>query len=370
MRIFKKAMKALLYFLGAIFAVILIALAVLWLKSPGTAQAITDENGQEVSGSISTIETIMLGGIEQSMIIRGKDRTNPVMLFLHGGPGSPEYAFIRQTNLGLEDHFVMVYWEQRGSGKSFAADIPLETMTLPQFVADTKELSEVLITRFDQDKIFLMGHSWGTVMGVTAAQQYPELYHAYFGLGQVGYQYEGERLSLEWAQARALEVNDTKAIEALSALALPTADADLDIWLPYIATQRRYLDRLGGGVVRDSSGTLQLLQMIMGTPEYTMTDKLNYLRGSLFSITSLKTAIMQTNLIEDVPKLDIPVFILQGAFDYQTPYPLARAFYDQLESPQKAFYTFENSAHSPNMEEPERFNTIVREHAENILSGG
>ena len=370
MRILKKAAKALLYLVGAILAATLIALVVLWLKSPGIAQAITDENGQEVSGSISTIETVMLGGVEQSLIIRGRDHTNPVMLFLHGGPGSPEYAFIRQTNPDLEDHFVMVYWEQRGAGKSFSADIPPETMTLNQFVSDTRELSEMLITRFGHDKIFLMGHSWGSVMGVGTAQQFPELYHAYFGIGQVGYQYEGERISLDWAQARALEENDTKTIKALSALSIPADDADPNMWISHVMTERRYLDRLGGGTVHDSIGMLKILQMVLETPEYTMTDKLNFFRGSLFSMTNLWTAIMHTNLIEEVPKLDLPVFILQGAFDYQTPYPLARVFYDQLEAPQKEFYTFENSAHSPNMEEPMRFNAIILEHAESILSGG
>ena len=137
--------------------------------------------GKTLSGSISTIERITLGGQEQYLIIRGADTSKPVMLFLHGGPGSPETAFMKKTNLAIEKDFIMVYWEQRGAGKSYSKNMQPESMNIPQFVSDTRELSEYLAARFKQDKIYLMGHSWGSFLGIVTAYQHPELFHSYFG---------------------------------------------------------------------------------------------------------------------------------------------------------------------------------------------
>lgn len=153
----KKIGKVLLYIVGVLLIVLLIITAFLWIKSPGKAQPITDAQGQVIPGSISTIEKVMLGGVEQYLIIRGADSTKPVMLFLHGGPGSPEYPFIRTTNPDLEKDFVMVYWEQRGAGKSYSKDLDVKSMTLAQMISDTRELSQILAARFGQEKIYLMG---------------------------------------------------------------------------------------------------------------------------------------------------------------------------------------------------------------------
>jgi pimeloyl-ACP methyl ester carboxylesterase len=120
-----------------------------------------DANGSELEGSISTIEKVEVGGIQQGLIIRGEDITKPVLLFLHGGPGTPEFAVLQESDLNLEKNFVVVYWDQRGAGLSYASDIPAATMNVDQLIEDTKELSEILKTRFDEEKLFLMGHSWG-----------------------------------------------------------------------------------------------------------------------------------------------------------------------------------------------------------------
>jgi len=162
----------------------------------GHAQPIVDADGVEIPGSISTVERITLGGLDQGLIIRGRKADAPVMLFLHGGPGSPEYAFMRQTSRGLEDDFVMVYWEQRGAGMSFAG-VAAEDLTLEKMLADTAELATILAERFGKEKVFLMGHSWGSLLGMSTIRIHPELFHAYFGVGNVASQYEGERLSLE-----------------------------------------------------------------------------------------------------------------------------------------------------------------------------
>jgi pimeloyl-ACP methyl ester carboxylesterase len=138
------------------------------------------------------------------------------MLFLHGGPGSPEAAFMKYFNRDIEKDFVMVYWEQRGAGKSYSKDIPVESMNMAQFISDTRELSEYLSERFQQDRIFIMGHSWGSLLGIMTAYKHPELFRAYFGIGQVAHQFRGEQISFEWAKEQAHKHNNKKSAEKLA----------------------------------------------------------------------------------------------------------------------------------------------------------
>ncbi len=202
--ILKIITRVVLFIIGGILVVIIALAIALWVLSPGDADPITDINGKALPGSISSIEKITLGGQEQYLIIRGADSTKPVMLFLHGGPGFPEFALLKEYNSAIENDFVMVYWEQRGAGKSFSKYIPAESLNITQLISDTRELSEILAMRFKQDKIYLMGHSWGSFLGILSAYQHPELYHAYFGVGQFCNQYEGEKVALDWVKEQAI----------------------------------------------------------------------------------------------------------------------------------------------------------------------
>ncbi len=143
----KRIIKAGLWITGGVLVVFTGLFIALWLISPGKPEPIKSMNGNVREGSISVIEKIALGGEEQYIIIRGADTTKPVMLFLHGGPGNPEIAFMRHFNPGIEDDFIMVYWEQRGAGKSYTKDTPVESMNIARFIADTRELSVYLSKR-------------------------------------------------------------------------------------------------------------------------------------------------------------------------------------------------------------------------------
>lgn len=357
----KKIGKVLFYIVGALLIVLLIVTAFLWIKSPGKAQPITDSQGQVIPGSISTIEKVMLGGVEQYLIIRGADSTKPVMLFLHGGPGSPEYPFIRTTNPDLEKDFVMVYWEQRGAGKSYSKDLDVKSMTLAQMISDTRELSQMLSARFGQEKIYLMGHSWGSFLGILTSYQHPELFHAYFGIGQVCDQYRGEMVSFEWVKEQAKANNDEKSLKKLSAMTFPDTLASIDTWINHLMYERLYVSKYGGGVTREVTGMWPVVKLIFTTKEYTLGDKINYMKGSMFSLRYLMPDVLNTNLSAKIDSMQVPVYIFQGKYDYQTPYIVAKDFFDQLKAPVKEFYTFENSAHSPVMEEIEKFNSIILE---------
>jgi len=356
-----KILKVLLYIVGILLGITIVLAVLLWVKSPGTADPIKDLNGKTIPGSISVIEKIPLGGLEQTVIIRGADSTKPVMLFVHGGPGSPEFAFLKSTNRDIEKDFVMVYWEQRGAGKSYTKQIPVKSMNVAQFIADTREVSLYLAHRFKKDKIYIMGHSWGSLLGILTAYHYPELYYAYFGIGQVCSQYKGEKMSFEWVKEQARQQNNTKAIGKLSAMTFPDSLANSTTWGDYLMTERNYVSQFGGGVAHTMTSMLPIVRMLLNTREYTFSDKMNYMPASMFSLNHLWPEVMQKNLFREIDSMRIPVYIFQGRYDNQTPYPLARDFFNQLKAPKKEFYTFENSAHSPMMEEVDKFNAIIRE---------
>jgi pimeloyl-ACP methyl ester carboxylesterase len=360
----KKILRIVLYIISGLVVIILLLAALLWIKSPGKAVPFKNTSGETLPNSISVIEKISLGGLEQYIIIRGADTTKPVMLFLHGGPGSPEIAFMKHFNTDIENDFIMVYWEQRGAGKSYSKDIPLETMNFAQFISDTHELSQYLTERFGKEKIYLMGHSWGSLLGILTTYQHPELYHAYFGIGQVAHQYKGEQISFEWVKEQALALNDTKAYKELSSLSFPDSTATADIWMNFLMKERKYVNKFGGAM-QNMKSMWPMIKMVLNTKEYTFSDKLNFSIGNIFSLKNLWLDVINTNLNVSIDSMQIPVYIFQGIHDYQTPYSVAKDFFDNLKAPKKEFITFDNSAHSPLMEEVNKFNEFVRSIAQN-----
>jgi pimeloyl-ACP methyl ester carboxylesterase len=365
----RKLLKTLMYVITAIVMIFTLVMVAVWVKSPGVTEPITDADGNQMEGSITEIEKVTLGGQEQYLIIRGVDKTKPVMLFLHGGPGSPEVAFINHFNPAIENDYVMVYWEQRGAGKSYSKDIPPESMTLQQLISDTHELSEYLIKRFNREKIFIMGHSWGSLLGMLTAYQYPELYLAYFGIGQVCHQFKGEQISYNWTLDQAIKRKDTKAVETLNNLSFPDSTAGIDQWKNFLLMERRFVNRFGGGTTREITGMWPLVKLVMNSGIYTFSEKMNYMNSSMFSLESMWLDVINTNFFSSIDSMKVPAYFFQGRYDYTTPYPLAKEFYQQLKAPQKDFFIFENSAHSPIMEEPEKFNAILKGLTEKSLSG-
>lgn len=176
---------------------ILVGTLLAW--SPGKPELFLDENGRPLAGSISEKIHVIINGVEQGMFIKSKDKMNPVLLFLHGGPGMPETAWSSQSYPSvLEDDFTVCWWEQRGSGLSFNPDIPPETLTVEQLIADTLEVTDYLRKRFGQEKIYLMGHSFGSFIGIQAAARAPQLYIAYIGVAQVSQQLNSEKLAYKY----------------------------------------------------------------------------------------------------------------------------------------------------------------------------
>lgn len=194
---------------------ITITAAILYKMRDGTTPPFLDQRGKRLSGSIVSLQKIELGGMEQWILIRGKDVSNPVLLWLHGGPGAAQMPVARYFNGALEDHFTVVQWDQRGAGKSNPTDFDESSMTFQQFLDDAHDLTLYLKARFGQDKIYLVGHSWGSQMGIQLAQAYPQDYYAYVGVSQVvnsalaeemGYAWLAERIEADGSENRLREL--------------------------------------------------------------------------------------------------------------------------------------------------------------------
>jgi pimeloyl-ACP methyl ester carboxylesterase len=192
---------------------VLILVGVLLVSSPGKPEPFLDKDGKPLTGSISEKIHVNINGVEQGMFIKGKDKTKPVLLFLHGGPGMPEYAISRKYPIVLEDNFVVCWWEQRGAGISYSPDIPLETMTFEQLISDTIEVTNYLRKRFGQEKIYLMAHSGGSFIGIQAAARAPELYNAYIALAQISNQLESEKRAYKYMIEQFTRLGDKRMLE-------------------------------------------------------------------------------------------------------------------------------------------------------------
>ena len=355
----KKVLRVIGYIFVSLIGLFLIGVGILWLYSPGTPDIIVDKNGEEILGAFSAIEKIDVNGTEQYLIMRGVDTTKPIILFLHGGPGAPEYPFFK--NKGLEEKFLMVYWQQRGAAKSYANDLLGSEMTVPQLISDADVVASYLRTRFQREKIYLMGHSWGTFLGTLLVHQHPYHFHSYIGIGQVANQYEGERLSFEWLKAQALAAENRSDIEKLTPLKFPEISDGFDTWFEFLSVTRPLVTEYGGGMVRENTSSLDIRKYyFLKTPELTIREKFNIRKGFEFSLKYLFDDVLHANL-SDIDSLSIPVHILQGVHDYQTPSETAKDFFDRIKAPEKHFYPFENSGHAPFLAERAKFNeTIAR----------
>ena len=363
----RKAIRMILIIPAVLFLCVLFLVGILLAMSPGKPQPFLDENGDVLPGSISEKIRININGVQQGMFIKSKDVNNPVFLFVHGGPGMPEYWLTQRYPTGLEDYFTVVWWEQRGAGLSYSPNIPPETMTAEQFVSDTIEVTNYLRKRFSKEKIYLMAHSWGSYIGIQAAAREPDLYYAYIGIGQISHQIQSEQLAYQYALEYYKENGNTNTVRKLEA-APPT----LTVPLPtaYDALRDAYMHGAGIGTTRDMKSVVTgLFLPSWQFREYTVGEKVNLWRGKLFSRSrsfNLWDKMQITDLSQQVTKLEIPIYFLHGVYDYTCAYPLARDYFEKLEAPVKGFYTFENSAHSPMFEEPEKVQKLL---LEDVLTG-
>jgi pimeloyl-ACP methyl ester carboxylesterase len=341
------------------------AVITLWVLSPGTAVPFLDHAGKTLAGSISEKRHVNINGVEQGMFITGKDKTKPVLLFLHGGPGMPEFALAQGYPTVLEDHFVVCWWEQRGSGLSFNTDIPPSTLTQEQLVADTIAVTNYLRSRFAQDKIYLMAHSGGTFFGIQAAARAPELYHAYIGIAQISRQLDSEKLAYTYMIEQFRAAGNSTMVQKLAKIPLSEMQT---MPAAYRALRDDAMHSLGIGTTHKMMSVVSGIFMpIMLSPVYTLREKINIWRGKWSAAsTNMWNELLTTDLAEKVPELDIPVYFISGVYDYTVSYALTKDYFVKLNAPIKGFYSFHHSAHSPLFEEPEKFGQTLQR---DVLAG-
>jgi pimeloyl-ACP methyl ester carboxylesterase len=353
-----------LIFVSILSACLLILVGILLFWShPGKPAPFADENGSPLAGSISEKIRVEINGVEQGMFIKSKDAANPVLLYLHGG--MPDYFLTERYPTGLEDHFTVVWWEQRGSGLSYSPDIPRETMTLEQMISDTLEVTKYLRQRFGEEKIYLMGHSGGTFIGIQAAARAPELYYAYIGVAQMSHQLKSERLAYEYMLQQFKQDGNKDMVRKLEAAPVTMAGGTPDA---YLSLRDPAMHSLGIGTTHDMTSVVSgIFLPSLQSREYTFGEKVDLWRGKSSSgISSLWDEMLTTDLRQQVTELHLPVYFLSGIHDYTVNYTLAKDYFEKLHAPVKGFYTFEQSAHSPLFEESEKMLTIM---LEDVLAG-
>jgi proline iminopeptidase len=333
--------------------VVLIALAVL-VGRPASTDPIVDAAGEPVAGSVAELTRVEVGGRDLALMIRGRSARNPVLLFLAGGPGGSELGAMRRHSQDLEDDFVVVTFDQRGTGKSYDQLDPTSTMTLDQAVADTLEVTHYLRDRFGQEKVYLVGQSWGTILGVLAVQQEPELFAAWVGVGQMVSPVETDttfyRDTLAWAQDR----GDTDLETTLIDNGPPPYDDILDYEVAVSYETEVYPYSHAG----NSEGEGQMSENLL-VEEYTLLEQLHVLGAFIDTFSVLYPQIQDVDFRTQATSLDVPVYLAQGAHEAPGRAEPAQEWFDLLQAPGKAWVTFDSSGHRPLWEQPARFHELM-----------
>jgi pimeloyl-ACP methyl ester carboxylesterase len=303
--------------------------------------------GRSRPGTVAALEPVQVGGAEQWVLLRGIDETNPVVLFLHDGPGLAQILYARQAQSELERAFVVANWDQRGSGLSYDARTPRASMTLDRLVEDTVELSTWLAERFERDRILLAGYGWGSVLGLLAVQRAPELFEAYIGIDQSVDAAEAGKRMFRWAEGEARARGHARATRELAELGPP----------PYPSAERaerlRYWAERLGGAGRRASRRGAIVRGLLEIEEYTIWDLPRYRRGVAFSRSTLGPAAASVDLPSMVSSVAVPTYFVGGRNDRVCDPDIAREYLRVLEAPRKGWAWVEEAGHLLPFEQPD-----------------
>ena len=300
---------------------------------------------------IEVLEQVRIGGSTQWISIRGLNRANPVLLMIHGGPGSPTMPLSWAFQTPWEDFFTVVQWDQRGAGKNFLTADTLalgRTMSVDRMVTDAEEMVDHLRRRLGKDRIVVLGYSWGSQVGLLLARRRPEWLHAYVGVGQATD--GGEEHLYQRLLALAERTGNQQALAELRAIA-PYPGPDPQI--PSIITTRKWARVFNGGWYGRPDFNLYFA-LPDWAPEYSQQEVTASLAGLEWTERMLVGDMFKSGL-GTIEALKVPVVFLMGRHDLHTPYAPAKELFDQIHAPGKKFVTFERSAHFPMFEEPGRF---------------
>lgn len=303
--------------------------------------------GIKGDNSIQALEQVEINGTGHEIMIRGKDKENPVLLVIHGGPGTSEIPYaVKYQNL-LEEDFTVVHYDQRASGKSYQFFEDYSHLSTEVLVDDLLAMTDYISERLGKEKVILMGHSFGTYIGIQAAQKAPEKYEAYIGVGQMSDTVESETDILSYCIEQAQVAGNIEDVAELQKLTGKIKNGDA-------VTPRNYVIKYGGATRLIDNPDGDNVGMLLSS-EYNLMDVIRYNRGLVYSQQILLPDVLKNPLPATITKLDIPLYFLMGKYDYMTSSNAAKNYFDKIEADTKEFIPFDKSAHYPQYEEKEKF---------------
>ncbi len=309
--------------------------------------------------AIDEIRRVPLGGVRQKIHIRGEKPENPVLLFLHGGPGISNRDGVMTRDSDLCDAFTIVAWDQRGTGGSYWG-VPKETLNLEQLIADAAELVDYLCKTLGKKKLFIWGGSWGTELGTYLCSRHPQHIAGYVGSGQLVNGTLNEEIGYDFAMTEAKKAGDTEAVATLERIGRPVNGCYREVFDGMMA-QRRIMKKYGGHSMKKGTYWTDTALPLLKSREFTFTDKIGLALGYKKCLTYMWPSTIACDFHKECTRFEMPYYIFQGVHDNNTPSALVQAYYDAIEAPDKDLVWFENSAHGPMREEPEKYKKLLRE---------
>lgn len=304
-------------------------------------------------------EKVRLGDFPQTIHIIGEDERNPVILVLHGGPGISNRDSVVNHYRWLMDAYTLVAWDQRGTGGSYKGLDP-GTLTLDRMIEDAHELVLYLCRKLGKEKIVILGGSWGTELGTFLCHRHPEHIGAYIGFGQVVDGVRNEELSYAFSMEQAEKAGDEKSVNILKKVG-PPVKGQYKPCLKGMLAQRMIMKKYGGHSTKKGGYWKNTVKPLLLSREFSISDKWGLIRGYKVVLNTLWPQITDYNFATMCNTFECPYYIFQGRLDRNTPSALVQDFYDCIKAPDKDLVWFENSAHGPISEEPEKFNRMLRE---------
>ncbi|MGO4889557.1 alpha/beta fold hydrolase [Anaerobacillus sp. MEB173] len=300
------------------------------------------------AGDIALLEEVEIGGMKQWIMANGESEDLPLLLWLHGGPGAAQMPVARYFNRNLEQEFIVVHWDQRGAGKSNPKDFDESTMSIERFVEDIHEMTAYLKERFQKDKLYLLGHSWGSQIGIVAANRYSDDYIAYIGVSQLTNLNESNIIAHDELEKRIKEKGREKAIKKVALLNGPP----YKIHSEYVAFAKLMDEYNMNTDVKMS----KFIRIALGSDVYSIKDYWFWIKGANRGSGPMWEETQEWDLLEWAPRVDIPSFFIIGENDFNTPFILMETVMKELQAPEgKELIIFENAAHMPFFADPERF---------------
>jgi len=323
-----------------------------------TTYAVKDPKG------IEELKPVKIAGTDQWIHIRGRNRKNPILLYLHGGPGFSNIGIMDAIQRPWEDYFTVVQWDQRQVGKSYyPANDETNPLTVQGMIEDAEEVIQYLRRHLNQDKLFVLGHSWGSALGMHMAKRHPDWLHAYIGVGQVVNKMDNERALYERLLSHAREQKDNELLAKLDAIA-PYPDPD--------SPAQSIVENRASWMLRQlslSAGEAMMHHLFFDdvlkiwsfdkliSPHLTLTDISHSLLGDEIALERPPYTLMQDMITIDLSNdvgssFEVPIFFFTGAHDWHTSRTLSDKWFSQINAPHKELIHFEESAHGIVFEEP------------------